>query len=47
VTPATGTAERDAALTMLGELSDGRRITIGGDTNYDTRDFVRQTRARG
>jgi transposase len=47
VTAATGTAERDAALTMLGELPDGGRITVGGDTNYDTRDFVRQTREMG
>lgn len=44
VTPATGTAERDAALVMLGELPDGDRITIGGDKNYDTRDFVRSSR---
>jgi transposase len=47
VTAATGTAERDAALTMLGDLSDGNRITVGGDKNYDTRDFVRDTRAMG
>jgi transposase len=47
VTAATGTAERDAALAMLGELPQGRRITIGGDTNFDTRDFVRSSRAMG
>jgi hypothetical protein len=47
VTAAKGTAERDAALTMLGELPDGPDITIGGDTNDDTRDFVQQTRAMG
>ena len=47
VTAATGTAERDAALTMLGELPDGGRITVGGDANYDTRDFVRHTREMG
>jgi transposase len=47
VTAATGTAERDAALIMLGELPDGGRITVGGDANYDTRDFVRQTREMG
>ena len=47
VTAATGTAERDAALTMLGELPDGSRITVAGDANYDTRDFVRQTREMG
>jgi transposase len=47
VTAATGTAERDAALTMLGDLPDGRCITVGGDANYDTRDFVRHTREMG
>lgn len=47
VTHATGTAERDAALAMLSDLPDGGRITVGGDTNYDTRDFVAQTRAMG
>ena len=44
VTAATGTAERDAALTMLGNLPDGKRITVGGDKNFDTRDFVRHSR---
>jgi transposase len=44
VTAASGTAERDAALTMLGDLPEGDRITVGGDKNYDTRDFVRDTR---
>ena len=44
VSAATGTAEREAALTMLGELPQGGRLTIGGDKNYDTRDFVAQTR---
>jgi transposase len=47
VTAATGTAERDAALTMLGDLPDGGRITVAGDKNYDTRDFVRSTREMG
>jgi IS5 family transposase len=44
VSAATGTAEREAALLMLGELPQGRRITVGGDKNYDTRDFVHQSR---
>jgi transposase len=44
VTAATGTAERDAALTMLGDLPDVGRITVGGDKNFDTRDFVRSLR---
>jgi transposase len=47
VTAATGTAERDAALTMLGELPNGRRITVAGDKNFDTRDFVRSSREMG
>jgi transposase len=47
VSAATGTAERDAALTMLGELPDGGRITVGGNANYDTCDFVRHTREMG
>jgi hypothetical protein len=47
VTAATGTAERDAALVMLGELPNGRRITVAGDKNFDTRDFVRSSREMG
>ena len=47
VTTATGTAEREAALTMLEDLPDGGRKTVGGDKNYDTRDFVRDTRELG
>jgi len=47
VTAATGTAERDAALTMLGDLPDGDRATVGGDKNFDTRDFVRLAREMG
>jgi len=44
VTPATGTAERSAAIDMLGELCGPRRCTLAADTGYDTREFVRQTR---
>ena len=40
VLPATGTAEREAAIEMIAELPDTGRITLGGDKNYDTRDFV-------
>jgi transposase len=47
VTPATGTAERAAALAMLGDLPDGGRVTVGGDKNFDTRDFVRVSRELG
>jgi transposase len=42
--PATGTAEREAAIEMVAELPDSGRITLGGDKNYDTRDFVEQLR---
>ncbi len=45
VTTATGTAERDAALVMLGELPlTGRRVTVGGDKNYDVRAWVAAVR---
>jgi transposase len=47
VTPATGTAEREAAVEMLSELPDRGRITVGADKNYDTRDCVRLLRALG
>jgi transposase len=48
VTDATGTAERDAAITMLGELPlTTRRPTVGADKNYDTRAWVAAVRAMG
>jgi hypothetical protein len=42
VTHADGYAERDAALLMLAEMQAGRsrRITVGADKAYDTKDFV-------
>jgi len=42
---ATGTAEREAALEMLGKIPGKRRITVGGDKNYDTKDFVKSCRS--
>jgi transposase len=49
VTQADGTAERDAALLLAwktaSKMPGSRRITLGGDKNYDTQDFV--TTARG
>jgi hypothetical protein len=42
VTQATGTAEREAALVMAREI--GGPATIGGDKNYDTKDFVHECR---
>lgn len=40
LTHATGTAEREAALTMLGRMEGRHRITLGADKNYDTAGFV-------
>ena len=48
-TQADGTAERDAALLMLHELTRKRsgRIRTGADKAYDTRDFVSTLRELG
>jgi transposase len=45
VTDACGTAERDAAIAMLGELPlTRRRITVAADKRYDTRAWVATVR---
>jgi len=44
LTLATGTAEREAALTMIKQRAGARRLTLAGDKNYDTRDLVKQLR---
>jgi transposase len=44
VTPATGTAERDAALLMISRRPGNHPITVGADKAYDTRDHVRELR---
>ena len=45
VTAASGTAERDAAIVMLGELPlTTRRITVAADKAYDTRAWVAAVR---
>jgi transposase len=44
VSQATGTAERDTAVKMIGELTHGRRITVGADKAYDTKQFVADLR---
>jgi hypothetical protein len=44
VTPATGTAERDAGATFAEEISGEVRVTLGGDKNYHIHDFVEQLR---
>jgi len=43
-TQAGGTAERDAALEMIGGKPASKRVTLGGDKGYDTRGFVEATR---
>jgi IS5 family transposase len=41
ITQASGTAEREAALSMVNDYLPGaRRITLAGDKGYDTRDFI-------
>ena len=47
LTHATGTAERDAALTLVGRLGAKRRITLGADKGYDARAFIAELRSRG
>lgn len=42
---ATGKAEREIALQLLGELNGDKKRTVGADKNYDTKDFVRDCRA--
>ena len=43
--PATGTAEREAAIKMIVRRSPGaRRLTLGADKGYDTKNFVADLR---
>lgn len=45
VTQAHGRAEREAALEMAREIPGGtKRVTLGADRGYDTRDFVQRLR---
>lgn len=44
---ANGTAERDAALVMLEQVPGTKRVTVGGDKGFDTRDFVAECRHLG
>lgn len=46
LTKSTGTAEREAALDMLG-CTEPRARTLGADAAYDAKDFVRRCRERG
>src|SRR5437764_1302601 len=47
LTHATGTAEREAASGMLGDLPAGGRVTVGADKLFDTQDFVADMRRLG
>ncbi len=43
IAEASGTAERDLALEMVGDRLPGtKRITLGGDKGYDTKEFVEE-----
>jgi transposase len=44
VTPATGTAERDASIVMISRRPGTHRITVGEDKGYDTRQHVAELR---
>jgi transposase len=47
VTQSSTKAEREAALQMLGEISEGgRRITLGADKGYQEREFLERLRQR-
>jgi hypothetical protein len=46
LTPATGTAEREAAVALVDAQFPTRQITLGGDKNYDTAAFVDALRGR-
>ncbi|MGI9294414.1 MAG: IS5 family transposase [Pseudomonadales bacterium] len=47
VTPATGTAEREAAFDMIAVTASTPNRTLGGDKNYDTKAFIEDLRAIG
>jgi len=47
LTPATGTAEREAAVDMTAAQAPEGGVTLGGDKNYDTQGCVGELRAAG
>lgn len=47
LTPATGTAEREAAVAMVKAIPGCHRITVGADKAYDSQDFVAEMRTLG
>jgi hypothetical protein len=44
LTEANGRAEREAAMLMAETIPGTKRVTLGGDKNYDTQEFVRELR---
>jgi transposase len=44
--PCSGTAERDAALQMTGQIDGDQRVTVGADKGYDTQGWVQEMRDR-
>ena len=47
MTPATGFAEREAAVAMVEALAGSQHMTLGADKAYDTADFVAEMRRLG
>jgi hypothetical protein len=47
LTPATGTAEREASLVMISRRPGDHRISVGSDKGYDTRAYVDEMRHLG
>ena len=45
LTKASGTAECDAAVSMIEKIPGVRRVTVGADKHYDTADFVASLRS--
>src|SRR5262249_57813943 len=44
VAEANGREERGAVMLMAETIPGGKRVTLGGDKNYDTQEFVRELR---
>jgi len=44
LTESSGRAERDTAMLMAEAIPGDQRMTLGGDKNYDTQEFVRKLR---
>ena len=46
LTPATGTAEREAAVEMVEDIPGQKQVTVGADKGYDTQEMVQCLRER-